>query len=181
MFTYKHELSSMIFISEWSFAAAFLNGQGLVKFVIKIIEVSGKARKTPLLDRIAVFLTCFIVILFVPSLVILALVVLDNKQTVGLAIAQVILFIISAGIYVYLGYLLKQLESGRSLLKQIEFWRCCHVRAFWEYRSNDKTAQHRVQPTWGTRLVILAFVSAGSLSRFGGEFTLPPQAANANR
>ena len=121
VFTYKHELSSMIFISEWSFAAAFLNGQGLVKFVIKIIEVSGKARKTPLLDRIAVFLTCFIVILFVPSLVILALVVLDNKQTVGLAIAQVILFIISAGIYVYLGYLLKQLESGRSLLKQIEF------------------------------------------------------------
>ncbi len=42
-------------------------------------------------------------------------------------------------------------------------------------------AQHNVQPTWGTRRVILSFVSAESLSRFGGESPLPPQAANASR
>ena len=42
-------------------------------------------------------------------------------------------------------------------------------------------SQHRVQPTWGTRRVISSFLSAGSLSRFGGESTLSPQAANASR
>ena len=46
---------------------------------------------------------------------------------------------------------------------------------------SKEAAQHRVQPTWGTRRVILSFFSAGSLSRFGGESTLPPQAANASR
>jgi hypothetical protein len=42
-----------------------------------------------------------------------------------------------------------------------------------------KTAQHSVHPTWGTHRVIPAFCVALSFSRFGGESTLPPQAANA--
>jgi len=35
--------------------------------------------------------------------------------------------------------------------------------------------------TWGTRRVILAFLAAFGFFRFGGESTLPPQAANASR
>ena len=42
-------------------------------------------------------------------------------------------------------------------------------------------AQHGVQPTWGTHRVFLAFVVALNFSRFDGESTLPPQAANASR
>jgi len=38
-----------------------------------------------------------------------------------------------------------------------------------------------VQPTWGTRRVIWAFFSLWAFHRFGGESTLRPQAANANR
>jgi len=44
-----------------------------------------------------------------------------------------------------------------------------------------KTAQHSVQPTWGTHRVIWAVFVASSFFRFGGESTLPPQAANASR
>ena len=52
-------------------------------------------------------------------------------------------------------------------------------QAAWLAQQN--ASQHRVQPTWGTRRVILAFCVALSLFRFDGESTLPPQAANANR
>ena len=39
----------------------------------------------------------------------------------------------------------------------------------------------RVQPTWGTRRVILAFSWLSAFVRFDGESTLRPQAANASR
>ena len=68
VFVYENSLSEIIYISEWSFAASILLGQALIKFVIRMMEISGKRRRKPNLDKVTAFISGFIVLLFVPSL-----------------------------------------------------------------------------------------------------------------
>ena len=91
----KHVLES----SEWSFGAAVLAGQGLVRFVSGIVRARHLA-----LDRVLLGVSAIFVFVVVPSNIILSLVLIDNenKQPISslLATGQTGLFFLASVLFI---------------------------------------------------------------------------------
>ena len=78
--------------SEWSFAAAVLFGQAVVKMISVAAEGAIKERAT-LCGALAM------VFGLVPSLIVLALILIERAPTPGLRIAQMTLFVLGVLVY----------------------------------------------------------------------------------
>lgn len=104
IYIHKDKINEIIFLSEWSFASAILNGQSLVRFISKILESDFK----PNPDRLSLVISIFIVLLLVPSLIILAIVVMADQVSFGLAITQMIVFGVSSVIYLLSGRIIQE-------------------------------------------------------------------------
>ena len=99
VFSYEGNLKKLFFSSEWALAASLLSGQTIVKFVSGIINRDSRYH-----GRISLLITSIIVLLFVPSLLVLTLILVSEINLLGLAITQIILFILSVIVfYVYGG------------------------------------------------------------------------------
>jgi hypothetical protein len=88
---------------EWSFAAAVLMGQAVVKYVSRIIN-----RRDAQSDIASLVVSALIVLAVVPSLIVLSLVLmteqpLHDKGHVGLLITQISLFAMSVLLFLLLG------------------------------------------------------------------------------
>jgi len=84
---------------EWSFGAAILVGQSLVKFVSGIGK-GGSAASGP----VALVISIVLVFLLAPTLFVLFLSLqTESKPSPWLGLAQVVLFALGAGVYILLG------------------------------------------------------------------------------
>jgi hypothetical protein len=97
---------------EWSFGAAILFGQGLVKFVAGLARI-GAAAPGP----VALVVTLVVLLGLVPSLLVLTM-TLNSAETKDhveswLRISQVALFLLSAPTYLLLGTLGEEWETYR--------------------------------------------------------------------
>jgi|SRR5690554_4200824 len=91
--------TNIFFTSEWSFAAIVLFGQALVKFSAGISK-NGKRYRWQIISLI----TSLVVVLgLIPSVVFLILVIQDAGQSFWLHIFQLILFTLSAFVFLFLG------------------------------------------------------------------------------
>lgn len=112
VFLYKNDLTEMIYISEWSFASAIINGQLIVKLVKKNLQISQTTQKRrPAMGRITLLFSFLIVVLFVPSLILLALVVINDSPSIALAISQIALFIVSSIFYFVINQIFSDIQD----------------------------------------------------------------------
>ncbi|MGD0626392.1 MAG: hypothetical protein ABSB32_16945 [Thermodesulfobacteriota bacterium] len=91
---YKQRDSGLLASPEWSFAAAILFGLGLVKLVDSITSRGGVHG-----ERVGLFCALVLVFGLVPSLVVLALVLLSEQPEVWLVATQIILCILGAVVF----------------------------------------------------------------------------------
>ena len=113
VFSYQRKMFGLLHTPEWSFISAILFGQTLVKFVSAAVSESGAYWQ-----RVVVIVSAIIVLGVVPSLIILALVLVSEPPSNGLAIAQLIMFILSIVLYFFIGgagqYAITARETDRS-------------------------------------------------------------------
>jgi hypothetical protein len=86
---YKHLQHEILSSAEWSFAAAVLFGQGLVKLVGPVAERGGIHA-----ERVGMYFALILVLGLVPSLVILSLVLLSPHPGFWLTFAQITLCVL---------------------------------------------------------------------------------------
>jgi ABC-type polysaccharide transport system permease subunit len=112
VFSYRGEFSRLLYMPEWSLAASVLVGQALVKFISGMLANSGKY--TVHWERIALAISFLIVLCLVPSLIILSLVLSADAPSRGLAIAQLVMFVIGVGVFFVFG------GGGEALMRDEE-------------------------------------------------------------
>ena len=109
VFSYKGDYLHLLHMPEWSIAASLLIGQSLVKFVSGII--ANRTAYDAYWDRVALGLSFLIVVGLVPSLLILALVLVSEKISFALAISQIISFAFGVALFFAFG------GGGEALLR----------------------------------------------------------------
>ena len=85
---YKGQTAEILASPEWSFAAAVLFGQGVVKLVGTLSEKGGMHG-----ERVALLCTIILVLGLVPSLVVLSLILLSDHPVPWLIDLQIVLII----------------------------------------------------------------------------------------
>jgi hypothetical protein len=95
---YSSQLDEFLKAPDWSFASSILFGQLLVKFVAGSI-----IREKVQWQRITLIISMIFVLGLVPSLVVLALMLIDNGQSQFLVVMQLTFFIIATVAYFLLG------------------------------------------------------------------------------
>ena len=102
VYAYQDRAStSYLMAPEWAFASAILFGQTTVKFVQGIIEAT--VTLNPNAERVGLFVACLIVLGLVPSMVILALILVSPNPQAWLGYTQVVLFILAVATFLLLG------------------------------------------------------------------------------
>jgi len=99
VFSYQRKIFGLLHTPEWSFISAILFGQTLVKFVSAVISGAG----VQYWQRVVAIVSAIIVLGIVPSLIILSLVLVSESPSNSLAIAQLVMFVLSIGLYFYIG------------------------------------------------------------------------------
>ncbi|WP_278183522.1 hypothetical protein [Vibrio misgurnus] len=95
---YKSDFSTFFQAADWSFAASILFGQVIVKLVSGSV-IHKKARW----QRVVVLLSFILVLGLVPSLVVLALVLIDGGVSSFLVITQLVLFTLASVVFFLVG------------------------------------------------------------------------------
>jgi|GEM_PF-1779493 len=90
VFSHKGDYSRLLYMPEWSLAASVLIGQSLVKFISGML--ANKDVYTARWERVAFGISFLIVVGLVPSLIILSLVLAAGVPSLGLIIAQLVIF-----------------------------------------------------------------------------------------
>lgn len=109
--------SAFLMAPEWAFASAILFGQTIVKFVQGIVEST--KRFNPIAERVGLVVAILIVIGLVPSMVILALILVSANPAQWLGFSQIALFCLAALSFVLVGAVAHEsaCEARADLLK----------------------------------------------------------------
>ena len=100
VFSYKQQgVGKLLSSADWSFGAAVLIGQAIVKLVSGLAAAGGRRRW----ERAALIVSSLIVLLLVPSLVILALMLIEQSPPLWLVIAQILLFVAGSLVFLCFG------------------------------------------------------------------------------
>lgn len=95
---YKSDFSTFFQAADWSFAASILFGQVIVKLV------SGSViHKKSKWQRVVVLLSFILVLGLVPSLIVLALILIDGGTSSFLVNMQLVLFTLASGVFFFVG------------------------------------------------------------------------------
>jgi hypothetical protein len=96
--TFRGDAANILSTAEWSFAAAILFGQGLIR-VVRATNEHGQFRTEPIVFIAA----CILVLGLVPSLVILSVFLTNEGQepTMLMILSQLGLFLLSVGSYLF--------------------------------------------------------------------------------
>ncbi|MGA2193218.1 MAG: hypothetical protein ABSG42_07590 [Nitrospirota bacterium] len=89
---YKNNAFELIYSPEWALSSAILFGQTIVKLVSGISAYKGGLYW----QRVAIIFSLIIVFGLIPSLIVLTLILTSSRQVFGLAVSQIILFILSS-------------------------------------------------------------------------------------
>jgi hypothetical protein len=105
----QRSLLSYLMAPEWAFASSALFGQTIVKFVQGITS-SKKGRA--ITERINLLVSALIVFGMVPSMTVLAIMLVSTAPPVWLGFAQVGLALLAAFVFVVIGTISYELERG---------------------------------------------------------------------
>lgn len=95
---YKADFSTFFQAADWSFAASILFGQVIVKLVSGLV-IHSKAKW----QRVVVLLSFILVLGLVPSLVVLALILIDGGVSSFLVKTQLVLFSLASVVFFWVG------------------------------------------------------------------------------
>lgn len=99
----RNELGGIFSQAEWSFAAAVLSGQSIVKIVIALSARSASVELVKESRTYAIAIAAVIVFLLVPSLTILIFMLITDPIAQALVDTQIVLFVLSLVAYIYSG------------------------------------------------------------------------------
>jgi hypothetical protein len=105
---FRGHVSEVFSAAEWSFAAAILFGQTIVKFVSGITKLDYKIGW----QGVAVVVSLLIVLGLVPSLVALSVVLVSAQSSAGLTIFQLVFFVLATAVFLSVG------RFGQVLLRE---------------------------------------------------------------
>jgi hypothetical protein len=110
----KGQFSKFLYMPEWAISAAVLIGLSLVRFTSGLLQ--GNIQMTSLSwQRVMLIFSMVIVLALVPSLLVLALVLVSGAPSQGLAFAQIVLFALGLFLFVAFGWTGQQfLEEAKS-------------------------------------------------------------------
>jgi hypothetical protein len=103
---YQQKANSIFYAPEWSMISTIIYGQ----LTTKVVKYS--AYNTPIPDRINFFSLLIIVVGLIPSLVILAISLIDQGHTLWVYIVQMTIFVISLAAYILFGLILNHPLNG---------------------------------------------------------------------
>lgn len=95
---YKSSFSDFFAAADWSFASAILFGQVIVKIVN-----AGVVHKNAAWQKVVLILTFLFILGVTPCLIIIAIILLDNANSIYIMASQVILYAIATLIFFWVG------------------------------------------------------------------------------
>lgn len=101
--------------AEWSFAAAVLSGQTIVR-LSGIVASRGPAEG----NYLSLLLASIIVLILVPSLIVLVFVLITDPVPARLAAAQIVLFVVALAAFFFLGLVGDVIREGAYVSQQDE-------------------------------------------------------------
>ena len=102
VFSFRGPLLQIILHPEWAIAASILAGQAVVRLVSPVIK---ERVRIIVAENVMLLMVMIIVLVLVPSLTVLALILISEHPSVPLGIAQVALFLLAAAVYFYVSVL----------------------------------------------------------------------------
>jgi hypothetical protein len=91
---------SYLMAPEWAFASSALFGQAIVKFTQGVLSnQTGRV----ITERVSLFISALIVLGLVPSMTVLAIMLVSSNPPVWLGVTQVALALFAAGVFVAMG------------------------------------------------------------------------------
>jgi hypothetical protein len=95
---YKSSLGDFFAAADWSFASAILFGQAIVKIVS-----AGVINKNSVSPRIVLIVTLLFIIGVAPCLVLIAIILLNDANSIYIMLTQVILYIVATSMFFWIG------------------------------------------------------------------------------
>jgi hypothetical protein len=99
----KGEFAKFAYLPEWGVAASALIGLSMVRFATGLLHA-----RTPMegfaWERVLLLFSLIVVIAFVPSLLVMSLVMLADRPSTYLAVMQVVLFLVALFLFISLGW-----------------------------------------------------------------------------
>jgi len=108
---HKGDLARFPYMPEWAIAAAILVGLALVRFTTGLFQAGAEIRALAW-ERVMLVFSGVIIFALVPSLLVLALVLVSSAVSLYLALGQVALFVMGLALFLALGW------SGQFFLGQ---------------------------------------------------------------
>ena len=113
---YKSDFSTFFQAADWSFAASILFGQ----VIVKLVSGSVIHRKSKW-QRVVVLLSFILVLGLVPSLIVLALILIDGGTSSFLIIMQLVLFTLASSVFFFVGSAAHtMIDEGSQGFKNVE-------------------------------------------------------------
>lgn len=107
---HKGNVKSIFDYPDWALAASILNGQAVIKIVSGAVSADTKSQW----QRVSLLVTLLIIFGFVPSLIVLTLILMSKTPSGFLVISQQVLFVLSLFIFFWVG------KTGHDLLEDSE-------------------------------------------------------------
>ena len=107
VFAYSQKLHEVFTSPEWSVTAAIVFGQTIVKLIAGILEKNIPTQW----QRVIFLISIFITLLLIPSVIILTLVYISETPSYGLVFMQILFFILSVFIYIFIGTGIERIKS----------------------------------------------------------------------
>ncbi len=109
----KGELAKFAYMPEWAIAASILTGLSLVRFTTGLLHANAEV-ETFAWERVMLVFSLIVIFALVPSLLILALVLVSGVNSGYIAVIQIFLFLLGLFLFMTLGW------TGQSILAQVK-------------------------------------------------------------
>jgi len=99
----KGEFSKFAYMPEWGVAASALIGLSMVRFATGLLHARAPMEGFAW-ERVLLLFSLIVVLAFVPSLLVMSLVLLAENPSAYLAVMQVVLFLVALFLFISLGW-----------------------------------------------------------------------------
>jgi len=101
-YLYKGDLHNVLYTPYWSIASTVLIGQALIRFIVRLLQSNAHDPELSW-ERVTVIFSVLTVLGFIPSVLVLLLVLISPQPSFYLGIGQLILFVFGFSLYLVLG------------------------------------------------------------------------------
>jgi hypothetical protein len=109
VFTSQGKFLKILSKEEWSLAASILSGQAMVKLVSGFLSSTRYGR--PAHDKVILWIVLIMVVCFIPSLVILVLIMTNDPPPFYLVLSQILMFVLGISVFLIAGWVGQRLMT----------------------------------------------------------------------